>query len=160
MPLPLWPAAGLTPEFRAHLYASLIACLIACLFILLWVQEIRFSKSKLHAETFPLLHRVIHEIRDLHVAIRIGEVVSHRDAAQRLRAILNKTSKIYSIITGTNCRVCIKTISYRGTHDVAKLVAQGKLNIEQLKSSLYVETPLRDDDTSEQEKIFDHSPHH
>lgn len=97
----------LATKLVAMYFIIVMMTYIALLAILLAWREFTYSRKARYAEAMAALHQVSHAVRDAQAAIGIGNDGSFR---LQVRAAVDAFSKAFSLVTGTDCRACIKTI--------------------------------------------------
>lgn len=83
------------------------------LFLIVYVisQEYRFSRKARYAEATYSIHSCVHFLRDLHFDLE--NIQKKVDCKQALSKVVTSFANAFSLVTGTHCRACIKTIEIR-----------------------------------------------
>ncbi len=135
--------ALLTPEqdlkdifFTIYLLGLSTSCLVYAV-----IQA--HNRSRKYAQAVYFIHYVNHSIRDHVGAVLLGGE-EDRDFGHLLEEILTAIASCFSIITGRNCRCCLKELT---EHQEIKTVARDLLSAQQAES--------RKVDSNEQKHLLD-----
>lgn len=74
-------------------------------------QEYRFSRKARYAEATYSIHSCVHFLRDLHFDLE--SIQKKVDCKRALSRVITSFANAFSLITGTRCRACIKTLEIR-----------------------------------------------
>jgi len=75
-------------------------------------QEYRFSRKARYAEAMYSIHSCVHFLRDYQFDEKI--LKDPTDCQEQLKKVVTSLANAFSLVTGTHCRACIKTLEVRG----------------------------------------------
>lgn len=120
-------------------------------------QEYRFSRKARYAEATYSIHSCVHFLRDYQFDLeRLREPVECKRA---LSKVVTALANAFSLVTGTHCRACIKTLEIR---DISQEQFKKMTDPQERFKHLYVTTFCRDEVTTTKraDNLTDNYAHH
>jgi hypothetical protein len=109
------------------------------LFSFVIIQEFRYSRKARYSEAMYSVHSCIHFLRDFHCDF--NSICKEIDCKHALSQVITSFANAFSLVTGTHCRACIKTIEIRNkTQEQFQSINDPKERVKYL----YVTTFCRD----------------
>lgn len=137
------------------LYISLLSAFSIFLFFYVLYQEYRFSRKARYAEAMYSIHSGIHFLRDYQGDFENICDKGKIECKRRLSKVVTAFANAFSLVTGTHCRACIKTLELRDiTQDKFK-----QLSTKDRATYLNVTTFCRDSSSARGENVDDKYTH-
>lgn len=99
-----------TPTLASNVAILVFGAYIVMITALLVWREVVYSRKARYAESSSVMHQCIHQLRNAYCAIK------NNNADFAFTSIRNSVvlfAQAFSLVTGTNCRACIKTVFYQ-----------------------------------------------
>lgn len=101
-----------------HIFVYFFGIYFIVFIIFLGWREYVYSRKARYAEATNSYHMCNHYIRDAcYLITKDNHAQMQGPVLEAIRSTLNQLAKGFSIITGVNCRVCIKWLTYDGEPD-------------------------------------------